>query len=720
MRNRITYGGRTFNTVDIKNVNMRIAASLLSTRLEANTITATVKCTDPSIANFTRNAVLRYYHRDRQRFLAYLQSVERMGPELYKLCGTSAIGLLMERPHTGGIYTGQTAEAVIRQICGSIPFQIKGTLGAVKLYGWLPYCKPPERSARDNLVQALFAIGGTVKTDLDGVLRIVPLWDGLSGVVDRDDIYTGAGAEYGGKVSSVSVTEHQYSVGGDEVTLFEGEAVSGDVITFAEPVYGLTASGFSIQASNANFARLSTGTGTLKGRKYIHNTREITKTVHAGAEENVKAITDATLVSLTNSNAAAERMAAYYRCLETISCGAVVTSQTAGEVVGAYHPYDKVIKSACIESMDVTASSIMKAQLRELVGFDPPQPESTVTYDHHLVVIASQTVTLPDNVSGVRAVLIGGGTGGYAGGKGNDGAAGNGCSSSSAVGSTTVNTSKGAPGRGGPGGSGGSGGGGGRIATFNINGAVKTIRVNIGGGGSGGSSNGAAGRSGGSTTITVNGTTYSSASGAPSPSGYQDIVTGIIYANTGGRGSNGASGGMGGTPEGTPDDYATAFRGLTGSSAGPNKGGTGGNGGYYGSGNKVARTTGGGGGGGAAYNGAGGNGGTGDGSAGGTGGTGATGTRPTSATHPGRGGTGGNGGGGGGGGGGTFVGTMNGGSTSAMGGSAGSGGNGGPGGTGAPGCVILYYGVVEKVPSGSPLDKNKKLILDKFGRTLVT
>ena len=47
---------------------------------------------------------------------------------------------------------------------------------------------------------------------------------------------------------------------------------SGDIITFDEPVYGLTASGFTIQSQGANFAKLSAGNGTLKGRKYKHNT----------------------------------------------------------------------------------------------------------------------------------------------------------------------------------------------------------------------------------------------------------------------------------------------------------------------------------------------------------------------------------------------------------------------------------------------------------------
>ena len=184
MRNKIEYTSHIFTTADIKSVNIWLASSPISRQLEANTITAVVETDDESIQNFVRNTPMRYYYRDRQRFLAYVQSVDRVGPRAYRIYGTSAIGLLMERAHVGGLYTGQTAEAVIREIVGTIPFSIKNSLRGIKLYGWLPYAKPPEKSARDNLAQALFAIGAALKTDLDGVLRIQHLWDGISGSVE--------------------------------------------------------------------------------------------------------------------------------------------------------------------------------------------------------------------------------------------------------------------------------------------------------------------------------------------------------------------------------------------------------------------------------------------------------------------------------------------------------------------------------------------------------
>lgn len=152
-----------------------------------------------------------------------------------------------------------------------------------------------------------------------GTLRIEGLWDGVSSAVPADRIYSDATVEYGSEVSGVSVTEHQYVEGGELESLFEGTASYGDVITFSEPHYGLEAAGFSILESGANYAKISSGSGTLQGRPYVHNTRQITKTVNAEADENIKTVSDATLVSLVNSNAVAERMVSYYKCTEVIS-----------------------------------------------------------------------------------------------------------------------------------------------------------------------------------------------------------------------------------------------------------------------------------------------------------------------------------------------------------------------------------------------------------------
>lgn len=52
--------------------------------------------------------------------------------------------------------------------------------------------------------------------------------------------------------------------------------------------------------------------------------------------------------------------------------------------------------------------------------------------------------------------------------------------------------------------------------------------------------------------------------------------------------------------------------------------------------------------------------------------------------------------------------------------SGGAGGTGSSGSSGRSGGAIFYYAEAKEAPSGSPMDKNKKLFLDKFGRILVS
>lgn len=723
MANKIAYGGKEFADSAIQSVQMRHASSLLYSQLEANTITAVVKTPDDSIQYFVRNSPLRYYHKDRQRMLAYVQTIDRIGPELYQIYGTSAIGLLMERGHKGGIYTGQTAETVIKDIVGSIPVAIKSSLKGIKLYGWLPYSMPPDKSARDNLVQVLFAINAALKTDLDGVLRIQPLWDGVSGSMEWDRIYEdGAKAQRSGAISSVSVTEHNYLTGGETTKLFEGDAISGDIITFSEPMYGLSASGFSILESGVNYAKLSAGSGTLTGNKYIHNTRQVTKTVTPGAAENVKTIEDATLVSFFNSNSVADFLAEYYKHTEVIDCSVILDDQSPGDVLNVYHPYTKIAAPACVESLEITASGILKASMKALVGYKPPQVVDIEYFDKRQMFTASTSFTVPAGVHTIRAVLIGGGTGGSGGGNG-----GSGSSGGTAVNNSASGTSSGSGGSGGSGGSAGSGGSGGRFATFDIPVTPgETLTISIGSGGSGGSRGGGGGSSGGNTTVRAASGTYSSGSGTSSSSGYTDPQTGQVFAQRGSSGSSGASGGAGGSGYGSDAS--------NGASVGSYPGGRGGGSSQY-----VGDRVDGGlsttfvefyiapcGGGGAAIGASGG-------AASGSSyndqnisgkGANASGSGSSSGTIGGGGGGGNGGGGGGGGGGGIIMKTITAGSGSAKaatqaGAAGGAGGSGSAGSSGQSGGAIFYYSEAKEAPSGSPLDKNHKLILDKFGRTLV-
>lgn len=549
-KNKIVYASYIFSDDDetLRSGNEYQITSLIADELQADTIELEVKCSDKNIVVFTENAPLQYYRENILRSTYYVQSIKRIGGDKYTISADSAMGLLMKRLHAGGIYTGQTVKEVTSEICGNIPILVKTVFSDTKLYGWLPYCKPPKSSARNNLSQVLYAIGAALTTDNNGVLRVEPLWDGTSSSIGETRLYFDGSVETEKPISAVTVTEHQYIAGTDEKELFSGTSQQGDIITFSEPMHSLTATGFTILESGANYAKISSGSGSLKGKTYIHNTRLVTQTVTENAAENVKSVTDATLVSLVNSSAVAKRLADYYKCRETITNGIVSGQEKPGHVVSVYHPYDKKMVSACIVSLDTTISGTLKSEMAALVGFLPPQPETTEYYDDRVTLTGSGEWTVPEGVTSYTRVLIGGGQGGKCGKAG--------ALPTSKV-STQTETREGEshtwtvnykgflvkdlpPAAGGEAGTPGEGG---KVLVETVQNAVPGSKVSYscGAGGAGApyaENSDKEGSLGGATTMGGS----SSDSGSSNPSGYTDPMTGEVYAVPGIAGVPGGNG----------------------------------------------------------------------------------------------------------------------------------------------------------------------------------
>jgi hypothetical protein len=659
--------------------------------------------------------------------------VSRIGPVTYQLTGRSPMGALTGMVHTGGIYTGETVEEVVKEICGNIPSLIKSVYAGVKLYGWLPYADGKERSARDNLAQVLFAIGAYLRTDLNGVLRIEPLWDGTASLIDVDRSYTGGTVKYDSPISAVTVTEHQYVAGTEVKELFSGTAQNGDIITFSEPMHSLSATGFTILESGANYAKISAGTGALTGKAYIHNTRLITQPVTAGAAENVKSVTDATLVSLVNSYAVAKRLADYYRCRETITNDIVSGHEKPGHVVSVYHPYDKKMVSACIQSLDTTMSATLKSSMDALVGFTPAQPEAAEYLDERVVLTGSGKFNIPEGTTTIHYVMISAGQGGRCGEKGEDTQSGPKFSWTNPVFEDRVDGY--ALALGGKGGPGGKGGMGGRIVEGDLDvSQLKSLAYACGKSGKGAefSPDDLPGTDG--TDTVFHGMTTAGAS-APDL-GFTDPITGEQF---GGVGEDGLPGGNGAGRDPSVSEYTddSVQQYVNGTVAYDEDGNAFTPGPVAGSDGKVSMTriaststprsfgwysSGLGGGPAAGANGKAGSSGRGlpgETTVDVTGGSGADGMTatltPSEPKRYGRGGRGGYGGGGAGSGG---IAVKNGSGTTTA-GTPGAGGLGGPGGPGADGCVILYYRKFGQVKSGPLVQRGGGLFFDRLDRLFI-
>lgn len=678
---------------------------LKSDSLEANSLSITVTSNDTSILKYKKNDKVEYFRDGKRKGIFYLQSVKRVGPNDYSLYGLSALGRLLQMKHVGGIYTGETVATVVQAICGSVPVIVETVYAKIALYGYLPYADGVTTSARDNLAQVLFAIGAWLGTDENGVLRVEKLWDGTASTIGANRISSqNCNVEYLDPISSVEVVEHGYIPDTKEVTLFDGTAQANDLVVFSEPIHDLSATGFTILESGTNYAILSAGTGTLTGKGYLHSTRVIQRPVSVGVEENVLFVDGATLVSLVNSAAVTDRLVNYYKHREQISGIVDVSQERVGHVVNLYHPWDRTLVSACLSEREVSISGILEANTKALVGFLPPQPETTEYYDERVLLTDSgEWESVIDGE--IRVVVIGGGETGASGSAGSSA----GISSQSKSGSSGSYSGSSA----GQGGEGGEGGSGGKILIASLN-VITGQKFQY-----------AAAQPAGNSTFGE----LSSASGEASADGYYDLVTQTYFGRKGADGKKGGNGGSPGNDGQAVGDFRGGY-GINSKTVSDTE--------YGISGTVTANGWGGGG----AAQGA--NGAT---SAGEVyinlygefnsndpsqsvvtlsgncsgGGKGANGANGNDGENYGDGGDGGHGGGGAG-----AVGTL---SMSfspsgkkpktETGGAWALGGSAGAGGAGKPGCIIIYYRKLKLLSAGWLKDKNGKPVLERLDKRFI-
>lgn len=740
--NEIRYKGVSYATDDDIKVPSGIlyeVKALRSDSLEANSLTVTVFSNDKAIMGFAKNDKVEYFRDGRRVGVYYLQTVERVGSDAYTLSALSALGRLITMRHVGGIYTGQTVAEVVPQICGPVAVMIESVYASRKLYGYLPYSNPDKekgngRSARDNLSQVLFAIGASLGTDENGVMRVEKLWDGVSATITADQINEDACATvYETPVSAVEITEHQWVKSGADVSLFDGTAEEGTLVTFSEPAYNLVGNGVTVRESGDNYAILSAGTGTLTGKRYNHLTRIVRRTVTDGAEENVVTVSDATLVSLTNSVDVAKRMADYYRHRETIRVDVEPGTERAGRVVQIFHPWDKKMVQACVENRETVISGILNSQTSALVGFTPAQPESAEYFDERVVLTGSGEFQIPEGTTTIHYVMISAGQGGRCGEKGEpSGTAPYFTHKDELWGDTITGYAMGLGGKGGPGGKGGMGG---RIVEGDLDVAqITSLAYACGKSGKGAefSPDDLPGTDG--TDTVFHGMTTA---GASAPDwGFTDPITGEQF---GGVGEGGLPGGDGAGRDPSVSEYTddSVQKYVNGTIAYDEDGNAFTPGPVAGSDGKISMTriaststprsfgwysSGLGGGPAAGANGKAGSSGRGlpgETTVSVTGGPGADGMTatltPSKPKRYGRGGRGGYGGGGAGSGG---IAVKNGNGTITP-GTPGSGGLGGPGGPSADGCVILYYRKFGQAKAGPLVQRGGGLFFDRLNNLFI-
>ena len=605
------------------------------------------------VPEYIKNSPGYFYFDNDLLVKQYLYQIKRRSMYEHEMIFYSAVWLLEQSDHVGGLYTGQTVETVLSEVLGSVvTYSIDDDIKGIQIYGYLPYDK-----RRNNLMKVLMAVSASLKNATDGALRITQLSDTVAGVFGESRVYIGGTVSDEPPATAIQVTEHNYLPSTEEVTLFDDTTLGTETVIFNEPYHDLAITGGTITDSGVNFCTFSaSGAVTLTGQKYTHVTRIVTVgDAPTGTEsDTVRRVTDNTLLTPNNAIEVAEKLFDYLTKSQIIRQDVIVGTERPADVVSVVNPYTKEMVDACIKSMSIQfGKNGLKATCEFLVGYKPSG--ATAGFEHYALLTGSGTWTVPAGVTRIRAIIVGGGNGGDGGANGAD----------SIVGTTGV---------GGNGGIGGIAGHGALIFEINLAATPgKGIVYKSGTGGLGGDAN-AQGIAGKVTTFGE----LSSALGKRYPYGYSEPKSGLTFANAGEE--DGVAGGKGNDHylSGEPGPSIT-YNGITynpgsdGSRSAPV-------GGYLAEG---------GGGGGAAVGSDGADGGDGIYINGflhhGDGGRGANAADREAATNYGGGGKGGHGGGGGG----YAIGNLPGSPNVPA--AAGVGGKGGRGGDGGPGCIVVYY-----------------------------
>lgn len=355
-----------------------------------------IVCTsDGVVPEFLPNTPGQYYFNDTLVSKQYLQELRRTGLNDWLMYFNSAIKLLDNSDHVGGLYTGQTVGTILPDIMGDIAYTVDDDVAAVQIYSWLPYDK-----RRNNLQKLLMAGGAHIRNAADGTLRITTLTSTPTGTFDESRVFIGGSITSNNPATAVQVIEHNFLESEDETTLYENSTVSEETITFNEPIHDLVITNGTIISSGVNYCTfLGAGAVTITGKTYVHVQRVVTH----GIGSNVKKVQDNTLISPNNAPAVAERLYNFLSVAKTIKQEVVFGTERPGDVVNVLHPYTRESVSATVKNMDIELGQTeSRANTEFLVGYEPSG--IIPGFEHYAVLTGTGTWEVPEGVTTIRVI----------------------------------------------------------------------------------------------------------------------------------------------------------------------------------------------------------------------------------------------------------------------------------------------------------------------------
>ena len=369
--------------------------SLLEDELSIDTMKIRVRSINTSypLHNFIYGSQVTFYKDDALYGKYYLVSVERQTKNEYILNVQSSIGLLDDTMHYGGIYSGEYASTIIKDIIGEkIAYTEHNIFSKIKVYGWLPVA-----TRRENLKQLLFAVGGCVKKK-NGDVYFTTLTVDAPKAIPENRVFDTGKITYDSPASRIEVVEHQFSKvdSAPSEEIYSGEIVGSSfvtpkgysvsdaaLVTWDKPYHSLTFSNCTLlnNEKGVNYAVVSSsGSATISGKPYIHSKMIVSRAKeNYEGKEKVAKVENATLVTLANSNSVAEKVMAYYNSPCTLSGAIVMDGEKPLDNITMPNQFEEE-NTGMIKSIEGTlGKQITKGELELRIGYNPPPIYGTRT-----------------------------------------------------------------------------------------------------------------------------------------------------------------------------------------------------------------------------------------------------------------------------------------------------------------------------------------------------
>lgn len=472
-------------------------------------------------------------------YIFYVKSITRQSKYTYQIDCISAVGLLDTMQYDGGLwlYTSPTTvQALMNSILSGsgVSFSYDPAYASQRVSGWIPIS-----TKREAIQNILFALGLNLLKRANGSIYVTGMDASTSTAIADERVYQGGKVVGRQAVSRVIVIEHDFVESNETEEIFKGDVIEPNTrIVFDKPYHNVVAvdgnsNPVSITAyTNYCIVHNTVNDVSITGQVYIDNRTEIENNLNNDTDKVAK-VEEAYLVNSMNAESVAQRVTNYYASANTVDASIVYRgAEFPGENITLKNTFGEQI-IGLISQMDIVVSAVNKANLKVVTDYNPGGAGNL--WEHAVVLSTSQTWTVPAaNTSGkIKIICIQGGDAGQNGYPGEDGKVQT-LAEFNQLAPLYAFDEEGYPnifvwnrgvgvGEGGNGGAAGSKGIGGKIAEFTLNVSQgDTLAVTVGAGGTPAAvvSGGETGGAGGESTVVHNGTTYSSASGVRSASGF--------------------------------------------------------------------------------------------------------------------------------------------------------------------------------------------------------